>query len=56
MLVIAIRILEHNNVTALQLTIGRIFSYQAPVPPKMNLFTSRWSPISRVPSMEAEES
>src|SRR5271169_3494501 len=33
---------------------GSTFSYHAPLPPKMNLLTSRWSPISRVPSMEAE--
>src|SRR5216684_2353202 len=33
---------------------GRSFSYQAPVPPKINLFTSKWSPISSVPSIDAD--
>src|SRR5216684_710430 len=33
---------------------GRTFSYQAPVPPKTNLFTSKWSPISSVPSIDAD--
>src|SRR5438045_5844244 len=33
---------------------GSSFSYQAPVPPKINLFTSKWSPISSVPSIDAD--
>src|SRR5713226_331740 len=33
---------------------GSTFSYQAPVPPKINLFTSKWSPISSVPSIDAD--
>src|SRR6266478_1577849 len=33
---------------------GNSFSYHAPRPPKMNLFTSKWSPISKVPSIDAE--
>src|SRR5207249_6806853 len=33
---------------------GSTFSYQAPVPPNINLFTSKWSPINSVPSMEAD--
>src|SRR5580704_2067844 len=33
---------------------GSTFSYHAPLPPKMNLLTSRWSPISSVPSIEAD--
>src|ERR1700726_270884 len=33
---------------------GNSFSYQAPRPPKMNLFTSKWSPMSSVPSIDAE--
>src|SRR5580658_7133189 len=33
---------------------GSTFSYHAPLPPKMNLLTSKWSPISSVPSIEAD--
>src|SRR6267154_1867294 len=33
---------------------GSSFSYQAPVPPKINLFTSKWSPISSVLSIDAD--
>src|SRR6266571_3214285 len=33
---------------------GRNLSYQAPVPPKINLLTTRWSPISSVPSIDAD--
>src|SRR6202140_4430817 len=33
---------------------GRSFSFHAPRPPKINLFTRRWSPTSRVLSIEAE--
>src|SRR5712692_899464 len=33
---------------------GRNRSYQEPRPPKMNLFTSRWSPTSSVCSMDCE--
>src|SRR6516162_1400177 len=33
---------------------GRSFSYQAPVPPKTNLFTNRWSPTRSVRSIDDE--
>src|SRR5271168_4430959 len=33
---------------------GKSFSYHAPVPPKINLFTSRWSPTNNVCSIDGE--
>src|ERR1700730_7187609 len=33
---------------------GSSFSYHAPRPPKMNLLTSKWSPTSSVPSIDAD--